>query len=67
MLSSESKARKLGVIVVEMRKIYKDNSENRDRLMRIISSLGDLYDGMCDYQGERKMKDVLVEKIFDES
>ena len=67
MLSSESKARKLGVIVVEMRKIYKDNSENRDRLMRIISSLGDLYDSMCDYQGERKMKDILVEKIFDES
>lgn len=67
MLSSESKARKLGVIVVEMREIYKDNSENRDRLMRIISSLGDLYDDMCDYQGERKMKDVLVEKIFDES
>lgn len=67
MVSSNVKARHLGIIVNEMRKIRNEEPSAEERLKRIARSLGDLYDGICGYDGERKMKDILIEKIFNES
>ena len=67
MVSSSVKARHLGIIANEMRKIRSEEPSAEEHLKRIARNLGDLYDDICGYDGERKMKDILIEKIFNES
>ena len=67
MLSSNAKARHLGIIINEIKAIKNEAPQTEEHLKLIVKNFGDLYDGICGYNGERKMKDVLIEKIFNES